>query len=139
MLPAVIHEPVSLEIVTWTQVISVTAAPGKAPVFPLEVKIFDKMITDQELVLAAQHQFNGLPRNVVGGCAIASPAYVYEFRFATNGVTTQEYTGSLDCVEWNVVTPGQQSAIVAAADDTTLDGYNLMFTLHNLTGMPLPS
>jgi hypothetical protein len=28
---------------------------------------------------------------------------------------------------------------VALADTTTLDGYNLMFTLHKLTGMPLPS
>jgi hypothetical protein len=79
-------------------------------------------------------QMNGLQRNTFfGGCILAPVSYTYEFRFATNGASTQVYTGDAACVTWTVTTFGVQVPVDAPY------GTSLMFTLHKLTGMPLPS
>jgi hypothetical protein len=124
----------SMEIIAWTTVMRWPAGQQRPP----DVKTFDKTLTDQGLVRAVQARLNALQRDVVGGCSTASPTDRYEFRFAANGVTTQDYSGNLDCVTWSVTTRGI-SEKVADPGGTTLDGFNFMTMLHQLTGMPLPS
>jgi hypothetical protein len=124
----------SMEIIAWTTVMHWPSGQQRPP----DVKTFDKIISHQGLVGAVQARLNALQRGVVGGCSIASPTYRYEYRFAANGVTTQDFSGNLDCVTWSVTTRGISST-VADPSTTTLDGFNFMTTLHQLTGMPLPS
>jgi hypothetical protein len=125
----------SMEITAWRTVMQWSAGQQRPP----DVKVFDKIITAQPLVRDTQHQLDGLERDViVNGCVPTTPEYDYQFSFATNGITTQVYTGVLLCVSWGATTLGV-SASVVGGNATTLYGSNLMTTLHKLTGMPLPS
>jgi hypothetical protein len=126
--------PTTVELITWTTVMQWPAGQQRPP----DVKTFDKSITNQGLVRAVQARLNALQRGVTGDCSVKSPTDRYEFRFATGGATTQEYSGNIDCETWTVTTRGA-SVSVDTPDSTTLDGYNFMATLHQLTGMPVPS
>jgi len=126
--------PTTMELIAWTTVMQWPAGHQRPP----DVKTFDKSITNQGLVRAVQARLNALPRGVTGDCSAKSPTDSYEFRFTTGGVTTQAYSGNIDCETWRVMTRGV-SVPVATPDSTTLDGYNFMATLHQLTGMPVPS
>jgi hypothetical protein len=126
--------PTTMELVAWTTVRQWPAGQQRPP----DVKIFDKSITNQGLVRAVQARLNALQRGMTGECSIKSPTDRYEFRFAAGGATTQDYSGNIDCETWTVTTRGV-SVRVDTPDSTTLDGYNFMATLHQLTGMPVPS
>jgi hypothetical protein len=115
----------------------ITRTPPMASTAP-QVKIFDKTITNLGLVRDTQQQLDALPRNVLGFCIIAQPAYGYMLRFATHGRTTQKYAGNIDCPSWTIMTLGT-SISVESAGSARLYGYNLMSTLHQLTRMSLPS
>ena len=126
----------SLQIVAWTYVVR-WESPGQRPP---DVQVFDTTITDQELVHDIQQQFDGLQRGVRGGTIMAQPTYWYEFRFATNDVTTQVYAGSPNHIMWHVTTPGENpiTDVVADPRSGSLDGMSLLTALHVRTGMPLP-
>lgn len=126
----------SLQIIAWTYVLQRKAGEQRPP----DQQVFDKTITDQELVQAIQRKFESLSRNVYGGSVIASPSYRYEFRFATDGVTTQVYAGSPNHIVWSVRTFGERATTEWVGDpaSTSLYGRNLMTTLHLRSGMPLP-
>ena len=128
---------ITLEIVVWSHADAWTA--GQKP--PPDVKVFDKTMKDQGLVRTVQDKLNGLPRGGGGGCLLASQTYLYEFRFATNGVTTQTYNGDIACTTWQVVSAGKQSEEVGGAQEelAAVAGENLMNWLHQQTCMPLPS
>lgn len=126
-----------LEIVAWSH--ADAWSPGQQP--PPDVKVFDKTITTQGLVRTVQDHLNRLQRGDGGGCLLASQTYLYEFRFATNGMTTQTYTGDIACTTWEVVGAGKHSDTVGGAQEGAADvaGENLMNWLHQQIGMPLPS
>ena len=126
----------SLQIIAWTYAVR-REAPGQRPP---DVQVFDKTITDQELVHDIQQQFDGLQRGVRGGSILAQPTYRYEFRFATNGVTAQVYAGSPNHVPWQVTTLGEhpRTDTVAGPPSKSLYGMNLLTALHVRTEMPLP-
>ncbi|MGO8946161.1 MAG: hypothetical protein ACLQUY_00565 [Ktedonobacterales bacterium] len=126
--------PTTMELIAWTTVMQWPSGQQRPP----DVKTFDKIITNQALVRAVQARLNALQRGVTGDCSTASPTDRYDFRFATSGAATQDYSGNLDCETWTVTTGGV-SVPVDDPDSTTLDGYNFMATLHQLTGMPVPS
>jgi hypothetical protein len=129
----------SMDITVWTQVTEITVQPGKEAVFPPPVEVFNKIITDQPLVQDTEQQLDGLHRNVGFDSGIsASPAYVYQFSFATNGVPTEVYAGNLNGTVWSVTTWGITDG-VEGPGGATLYGFNLMTMLRTLTGMPLPS
>ena len=71
---------------------------------------------------------------------MAQPTYRYEFRFATNGVTTQVYAGSPNHIPWQLTTPGEypKTDTVAGPPSKSLYGMNLLTALHVRTEMPLP-
>lgn len=111
-------------------------------------KIFDKTFTDLGLVHDAQVQLVGSPLwpPIGGGCANGPTVYVYQFSFATFGVTTQVYNGNYDYGAWNAATLGigplgdvngfGASQVHVAV--VTLDGTDILTALHQRTGMPLP-
>jgi hypothetical protein len=126
--------PTTMELIAWTTVMQWPAGQQRPP----DVKTFDMSITNQGLVRAVQARLNALQRGVTGDCSVRSPTDRYEFRFATGSATAQDYSGNIDCETWTVTTRGV-SVPVDTPDSTTLDGNNFMATLHQLTGMPVPS
>jgi len=132
----------SLEITVRTHRMAYRAGEAVEP----DETIFNETITNVELVHDVQEQLDGLQRHVRSGTAMAPTTYIYTFRFAINGVTTQVYWGNILCPTWHVTTTvglmtGESSTTdtVAGANSAVLYGYNLMTTLRKLTGMPLPS
>ena len=103
------------------------------PVVPAE-RAFDKTFEDFGLVRDAQELLNGESRGWLqsGSCDLGSPTYIYEFRFATLGVTTQVHKGNAECAVWGYWVLGVPSPWSMGASPPTLKA------LHNLTGMPLP-
>lgn len=129
----------SLDIIVWRHVV-------QAPVLHSDVKVFDKAITEWGLVHNAQDQLDGGELSGLDNCTIGSPEYVYQFRFATLGVTTQVYTGSDDCGGWDATSLGiSRLGIIdefpylagqVAVRTVTLDGVEILQALHQRTGMP---
>jgi hypothetical protein len=65
--------------------------------------------------------------------------YLYTFRFASDGVTTQVYWGDIGTAAWQVTTGEHETTeSVLGAMNAQLYGFNLLTTLHQRTGMPLP-
>jgi hypothetical protein len=135
------HRPTSLEVTVRTHRMGYWEGEPEEP----DETIFNETITDVELVHDVQEQLDGLQRGVRSGTAMASTTYIYIFRFAINGVTTQVYWGNILCPTWYVTTTveltnGESSTTdsVAGAPSAQLYGYNLMITLHKKIGMPLP-
>ena len=144
----ILHQATSLEIIAWTH--ATGWGPGQQR--PPDVKVFDETLTHSELVHEIQNQLDGTIRgtwNEFAGCTLDAPDYFYELRFATFGVSTQVYSGDLDC-PWNVTTLGDAigyatTSLFTIGSDTvflggsTLDGVEILRALHQRTGMPLPS
>jgi hypothetical protein len=131
----------SMNITVWNEVVDINDLSTRPPPKYL---MFDKTISNQPLVHDTEQQLDGLPwggvfqPQVIGQSIFPRQQfYVYRFSFATFGVVTQVYEGGIGVLNWTVTTWGI-SLGVARADTATLYGYNLMTTLHNLTGMPLP-
>jgi hypothetical protein len=132
----------SLKITVWTH--RVLYRPGE-PEVP-DAEIFNQTTTDEPFVRDVLEQFNSLKRGVRSpGRVMSETTYHYTFVFATNGVTTQMYWGDIACPAWQVTTTvqrqnGEQSTTegVAGAMNAQLYGFNLLTTLHQRTGMPLP-
>jgi hypothetical protein len=133
------HGATSLDIIVWRHVV-------QAPVFQPDVKVFDQTMTDFGLVHDIQDQLDGGAPSGIGSCTIGSPEYVYQFRLATLGVTTQVYTGSDDCGGWDATTLGISRLRIidefpyladqVAVRAITLDGVEILQVLHQRTGMP---
>jgi len=129
-----------MEITVWRHALAYPQ--GQLP--PPDVKIFNKTITDLGLVHDTQDQLDGSelsgPIDGGGGCTTGDTTYIYEFRFATLEVPTQIYDGYSICVVWDVTLFGVPDSgfFEVGVSHITLDGANIMATLHKQTGMPLP-
>jgi hypothetical protein len=128
------HGATSLEITVWKQY-------GMNS-HPTTVRIFDKTITNPQLVRAVQAQINGAPVGPQSFCSVGPPSYVYQFRFATVGFPTQGYEGNSLCGGWSITMFGIPLSLLVPVDvyvdEARLDGVELLSALQQKTGMPLP-
>ena len=131
----------SLKITVWTHRVLHRAGETDFP----DEEIFNKTTADEPFVRDVLEQINGLKRGVRSGRVMCETTYHYTFCFATNGVTTQIYWGDIACPAWQVETTvqrqnGEQLTTegVLGAMSAQLYGFNLMITLHQRIGMPLP-
>jgi hypothetical protein len=124
------HGATSLRITAWSHVMVYQDGQPFVP----DAKVFDKTFDDLGLVHDAQELLNSESRGWLqkGGCVLASPTYIYQFRFATLGVTTQVYEGNPDCALWECRVFGASSPWTMDVSPPTLEA------LHERTGMPLP-
>jgi hypothetical protein len=132
------HGATSMRIIVWEYIPQSCTVPTSVASCDIFKLVFDKTITDIGLVCEIQARLDDASRPLVNpGGGMTAPDYVYEFRFATLGVTTQVYHGSEDEGWWDATTLGIPSPFPIDAENVTLlDGENLMDALHNLTGMP---
>ena len=135
------HGATSLRIIVWQE--AVYGPPPGQPPIPTK-KVFDKTITDLGFVHDVQNQLDGSQVGIAlgVGCATAPTSYLYEFRFATLGMTTQVYSGNSLCTGWNITTLGvptvaQSHGEQAGVTFVKVDGVEIMRALHQRTGMPI--